>query len=47
MNVESNYAIAIATLSYWFKNLAPFDQPVKSKTKSSPDLLARAVFPAP
>ena len=30
MTVESNYAIAIATLSDWFKNLARVYQPMKT-----------------
>ena len=33
MNVESNYAIAIATLGDWLKRLAPVFQPMRSKTK--------------
>ena len=41
MTVERNYAIAIATLSDWFKNLAPVYQPVKKKTKTNRDLHAR------
>ena len=35
MTFESNYAIAIATLSDWFKNLAPVYQPVRRKTKAN------------
>ena len=35
MTVESNYAIAIATLSDWLKRLAPVFQPMRSKTKTS------------
>ena len=35
MTVESNYVIAIATLSDWFKRLAPVFQPVRSKTKTN------------
>ena len=34
MTVESNYAIAIATLSDWLKRLAPVFQPMRSKTKT-------------
>ena len=34
----------IATLCDWLKNLAPLSQPVRSKTKTNRDLLAR-VFP--
>ena len=33
MTVESNYAIAIATLSDWLKNIAPIFQSMRSKTK--------------
>ena len=33
MTVESNYVIAIATLSDWLKRLAPVFQPMRSKTK--------------
>ena len=32
MTVESNYMIAIATLSDWLKRLAPVSQPMRSKT---------------
>ena len=32
ITLESNYAIAIATLGDWFKNLAPVFQPMRSKT---------------
>ena len=39
--VESNYAIAIATLSDWFKNLAPLYQPMRRITKTNRDLHAR------
>ena len=47
MAVKSHYAVAIATLSDWLKNLAPSFQPMRSrsKTKSSPHLV-RATFPA-
>ena len=31
MTVESNYAIVIATLGDWFKNLAPVYQPLRGK----------------
>ena len=34
MTVESNYVIAIATLSDWPKRLAPVFQPMRSKTKT-------------
>ena len=33
MTVASNYAIAVATLSDWFKSLASIFQPMRSKTK--------------
>ena len=33
MTVESNHMIAIAMLSDWLKRLAPFFQPMRSKTK--------------
>ena len=36
MTVESNCAIAISTLSDWFKNLAPFYQPTRRKTLGKP-----------
>ena len=36
MNVESNYVIAIATLSDWLKRVAPVFQPMRSKTKTAP-----------
>ena len=35
----------IATLCDWLKNLAPLPRPIRSKTKTNRDLLAR-VFPA-
>ena len=38
MTGESNYAVVIATLSDWFKNLVPVFQPMRSKTNSSPAL---------
>ena len=34
MTVESNYVIAIATLSDWLKRLAPVFQPMRIKTKT-------------
>ena len=37
MTVESNYEIAIAALSDWFKNLAPVYQPMRWKTKTTRD----------
>ena len=45
MTVESNYAIAIATLGDWFKNLAAvLYQPMKRKTKTNRDVRAQC-FP--
>ena len=41
MTVESNYANAIATLSDWFKNQAPFYQPMRRKTKTNRHLHVR------
>ena len=41
MTVKSNHAIPIATLSDWFKNLAPVYQPMRRKTKTNRDLQAR------
>ena len=41
MTVESNYAIAIATLSDWLKSNAPVFQPIRSKTKINRTLYAR------
>ena len=35
MTVESNYVIAIATLSDWLKRLTPVFQPMRSKTKTN------------
>ena len=40
MAVESNYAIAIATLGDWPKNLAPVLQPTRSNTKTNRTLNA-------
>ena len=40
MNVESNYAIAIATLGDWLKRLAPVFQPMRSKTKTNRTMYA-------
>ena len=45
MTAESNYAIAIAKLIGWFKNLAPVSQPMRNKNQNHSDL-ARAIFPA-
>ena len=44
MSVDSNYAIAIATLSDWFKKLAPVNQLMRRKGKTNQDLHAR-LFP--
>ena len=38
MTVDSNYVIAIATLSDWLKRVAPVFQPMRSKTKTYRDL---------
>ena len=38
MTVESNYWIAIVTLSDWLNNLAPVCQPMRRETKSNCDL---------
>ena len=40
MTVESNYVIAIATLSDWLKRLAPVFQPMRSKTKTNRTMYA-------
>ena len=45
MTVESNYAIAISSLSDWFRNLAPVYQPMKRKTKDQSQL-ASAILQA-
>ena len=34
MTVESNYVIAIATLSDWLKRVAPVFQPIRSTAKT-------------
>ena len=44
MIVESNYVIAIATLSDWLKRIAPVFQPMRSKTKTSRTIYA-SFFP--
>ena len=41
MTVESNYAIVIATLNDWLKNLAPVCQPMERKTTTNRGLHAR------
>ena len=47
MTVESNYAIKIATLSDWFKNLAPVYQPMRKKIQNQSRLATVcAIFPA-
>ena len=46
MTVESNYAIAVATLSDWFNSLAPVYQPMRRKIDQDHSRLARANFPA-
>jgi len=35
MTCESNYVIAIATLSDWLKRVAPVFQPMRNKTKTN------------
>ena len=45
MTVESYYVIAIATLSYWLKRLAPIFQPMRIKTKTNGTMYAW-FFPA-
>ena len=41
MTVEKKYAIAIAMLCDWLKNLAPLFQPLRRKTKTNRTLYAR------
>ena len=41
MTVESDYVIAIATLSDWLKKLAPVFQPMRGKTKPNRTMYAR------
>ena len=41
MTVESDYVIAIATLSDWLKKLAPVFQPMRGKTKTNRTMYAR------
>ena len=41
LSFESNYAIAIAMLSDWLKDLAQVLQPIRSKTKSNRTLYPR------
>ena len=40
MIVESNYVIAIATISDWLKRLAPVFQPMRSKNKTNRTMYA-------
>ena len=44
MTVESNYVIAIATLSDWLKRLAPVFQPMRIKTKTNRAMYALSKF---
>ena len=44
MTVESNYLIAIATLSDWLKRLPPVFQPMRSKTKTNRTMYAQFVL---
>ena len=41
MTVESNYMIAIATLSDWLKRLAPVFQPMRRKPKTNRTMYAQ------
>lgn len=41
MTVESNFTLAIATLSDWPESLAPVDQPMRGKAKTNRYLHAR------
>ena len=41
MTVESDYVIAIATLSDWLKRLAPVFQPMRRKTKTNRTMYTR------
>ena len=41
MTTESNYAIAIATLSDWLESLAPVFYSIRCKTKTNRTLYAR------
>ena len=43
MTIESNYAIAIAMLDDWLKNLATVLQPIRGKTNRT---LCARLFPA-
>ena len=40
MTVESNYVIAVATLSDWVKRLVPVFQPMRSKSKTNRTMYA-------
>ena len=44
MTVESNYLIAIATLSDWLKRVAPVFKPMRSKTKINRTMYRRQSF---
>ena len=44
MTVESNFVIAIATLSDWLKRLAPVFQPMRRKIKTNRTMYASS-FP--
>ena len=46
MTVESNYVIAIATLSDWLKRLAPVFQLTNEKQNQNQLQLVRVIFPA-
>ena len=45
MTVESNYVIAIATLSDWLKRLAPIFQTIEKQDQNQSHLV-RVIFPA-
>ena len=47
MTVESNYAIAIATVGDWFKNIAPIYQPTRAYVSQHQSRLAHAICSAP
>ena len=46
MTAESNYVIAIATLSDWLKRLAPVFQSLNEKQKQNQSHHVRVIFPA-
>ena len=46
MTVESNFVIAIATLSDWLKRLAPVFQPMHEKQNQNQSHHVLVIFPA-